>query len=1204
MANTVAPAAQFAGQALVRTASAIALNTATSYISRAFDTRSLEGPRLDTLHVQTSRDGAPMARVFGRVRLAGQVIWASHVRETSVESPVGGKGGGPTQTDYSYFISFAVGLCEGEIAGVDRIWANGAPLATSGLDMRVYTGSEEQLPDPIISATEDGEVPAFRGTAYIVFEDFPLADYGNRLPQLNVEVVRTGTRSGRLENLVQSVNLLPGSGEFSYATEGVEEGVSPGETRALNMNNLSGKPDIDLALDQLQAQLPNCRNVSIISSWFATSTDIATCAIRPGVERRVRNIRNATWQVGRDDRSSAHVVSVDDEDRPNFGGTPSDDSLIQTIQAIKARGMTVTLYPFILVDTPGFPWRGRMAGVASDVEAFFGASMASDFSLGAGPEHHKSVDDGFRNFILSHANLARRAGGVDRFIVGSEMVGLTTIRDAENTFPAVTELARLAGDVREILGADVDLTYAADWSEYFGFHPQDGTEDVFFHLDELWSHPAISAIGIDAYFPLSDWRDGEHLDSALAASSTDVNYLSNNIEGGEGYDWYYASDADRLSQFRTPITDWTYRYKDLRNWWGNIHRNKINGTLQTPTNWVPESKPFWLTEIGCPAVRFGANQPNLFSDGKSDESNIPYFSDGSRDDLVQRRYLESLIEYWNSPEINPVSNLTGASMIETSATSVWAWDARPFPDFPARQDIWTDGINWQTGHWINGRVGGVVLQDIVEDICAEAGLYNIDVSGVTGLVSGYVIDRPMRARDALLPLVNIYELTVSEQAGRVSFAQPNTEKPQPISYDTLIAKEGGSIGFSVEDNMSSLRDVRLTFIDASREYQTATLSARNELAETVRIGDFQAPIAMDEGQARRVVDRQLARSEPSRRVANLTVTPLAADALYPGAVVTLPDTQGLWMIDRLRQGLQTDVDLVGLPDGVALSVVAGIDPAVAQSPDWISEPVAVAFDMPGTEGLQVGALMTPFLTTELSLEGVTASVQSPVRIGALLSPLSRGQVTTWDRLSVFEMWMPSGAYFDVPESDVMAGDNHFAVETSLGWEVLGAAKVTLIAPETYQVRTLLRGLRNSDDNMVDVVPSGARVVALNSGLASLDVSPDYIGGSVDIAVQSSGRSGVSASLTYTAAHLRPLSVVHLYAAQEGDYTRVNWISRRLDGLDDIDPTASFEITWPEGAVIVTDNTAIIPVVYGLKTPVTVRPLHPLTSEGRAVEIIV
>ena len=110
--------------------------------------------------------------------------------------------------------------------------------------------------------------------------------------------------------------------------------------------------------------------------------------------------------------------------------------------------------------------------------------------------------------------------------------------------------------MRAILGSGTKLSYAADWSEYFGHHPQDGSGDVFFHLDPLWADDEIDFVGIDNYMPLSDWRDGlDHLDAAGADAITDLDYLRGNVEGGEGFDWFYASAADREAQVRTPITD-------------------------------------------------------------------------------------------------------------------------------------------------------------------------------------------------------------------------------------------------------------------------------------------------------------------------------------------------------------------------------------------------------------------------------------------------------------------------------------------------------------------------------------------------------------------------------------------------------------------------------------------------------------------------
>ena len=74
-------------------------------------------------------------------------------------------------------------LCEGEIDGIGRVWADGRLMELNGVAMRVHRGGEDQRPDPLIEAVE-GVAPAYRGTAYVVFEDLPLGPYGNRVPQL------------------------------------------------------------------------------------------------------------------------------------------------------------------------------------------------------------------------------------------------------------------------------------------------------------------------------------------------------------------------------------------------------------------------------------------------------------------------------------------------------------------------------------------------------------------------------------------------------------------------------------------------------------------------------------------------------------------------------------------------------------------------------------------------------------------------------------------------------------------------------------------------------------------------------------------------------------------------------------------------------------------------------------------------------------
>ena len=354
MANMVLQGARAAVPYLVNTASQAALAYANQGISNFLNTSVSQGPRLGNLLLQTSREGAPMPRIFGRYRLAGQVIWATTLKETSTESSAntGGKGGGPKVLNYSYSISFAVGLCEGEILGIGLIWANGEILSGNQITYRVHKGGEDQAADPLIDMVDGPNTPAYRGAAYIVFEDFPLDDFGGRLPQINVEVFRRPKPADdrpRLESLVTGVNLIPGSGEFVYADNVQEEQNGFAQTRAINMNNLLGKADVVLAIDQLEDQLPNCKSVSIVISWFGDDLRCGQCKIRPGVESRERIMKGERWRVNGLDRDSALQITRSD-DAPIYGGTPSDASVIALIKMLKSRGFSVSLYPFILMD--------------------------------------------------------------------------------------------------------------------------------------------------------------------------------------------------------------------------------------------------------------------------------------------------------------------------------------------------------------------------------------------------------------------------------------------------------------------------------------------------------------------------------------------------------------------------------------------------------------------------------------------------------------------------------------------------------------------------------------------------------------------------------------------------------------------------------------------------------------------------------------
>lgn len=184
-----------------------------------------EGPRLDDMRVQSSTYGKAVAIPFGTVRMAGNIIWATDLRETRTVEEIGGKGGGPEgeAISYSYDVDCAIALGAGPCFGIRRMWINGIPVFdaraptdpmvidtyggdtntilralkenSGGADaLTFYPGNESQLPDPTIEASLGaGNVPAYRGICYVVFTKFQLARWGNRIPQFEFELVTAGT---------------------------------------------------------------------------------------------------------------------------------------------------------------------------------------------------------------------------------------------------------------------------------------------------------------------------------------------------------------------------------------------------------------------------------------------------------------------------------------------------------------------------------------------------------------------------------------------------------------------------------------------------------------------------------------------------------------------------------------------------------------------------------------------------------------------------------------------------------------------------------------------------------------------------------------------------------------------------------------------------------------------------------------------------
>ncbi|WP_299408974.1 glycoside hydrolase TIM-barrel-like domain-containing protein [uncultured Roseobacter sp.] len=1185
----------------------------------------VETGRVDRFRISSVGEGEALAQIYGRMRLGGQVIWASDFAETVTVSGGGGGGGkgAPSQPQtqtrsYSYSVNLAVAICEGQITKIGRIWANGEEIAPDDLNLRVYKGTSNQLPDPVIEAIEGtGATPAYRGTAYVVFENLALERFGNRVPQFSFEVSRPEQLDEEDADLaltyaVRSVALIPGTGEYSLATTPVHYTSGPGSRWSANVNTPNEKTDFKVSLDNLVDDLPNCEGVSLVVSWFGNDLRCGSCRVRPRVEKKQFDGENMPWSVSGLTRAAAQAMPTVDG-RPIYGGTPTDLSVVQAIRAMNAAGKKVMFYPFILMDQlstntlpnpyapdetqPRLPWRGRItlsvapgvngspdgtATADAEVNAFFGSATAADFSTSGFSVNYSGPNEWtLSRFVLHYAALCKAAGGVEAFCISSEMRGLTQIRGAGNTFVAVQRLRALAGQVRAILGSGTKISYAADWSEYFGYQPQDGSNDRYFHLDPLWADSNIDFIGIDNYMPMSDWREGDaHLDADVG-SIYDLDYLKSNIAGGEGYDWFYASEDAAENQIRTPIEDgahnepWVFRYKDLKNWWSNPHHERIGGVRSAnPTEWVPGSKPFWFTEMGCASIDKGTNQPNKFLDLKSSESSLPNYSNGARDDFIQAQYLRAMVSFWGDAENNPVSASYGAPMVNMSRAFVWAWDARPYPYFPNNSGLWSDAENYSRGHWINGRTSARSLASVVGEICTKAGLTNYDTSQLYGTVRGYMVNDVNDARASLQPLMLRYSFDAVERDGLLSFKMRQGQNAITLDRDVLALSE--ELDGSVEQSRSAQAEmagrVRLRFVQADAEFDVLAEEAVLADERTHSVSTSEIPIALTRGEGRQTAERWLTEARVAREAIRFALPPSCL-TMGAGDVVELlgDQTEGraLYRIDRVEQGMLQIVEAVRIEPDVYTSAEMIDD---VPSPRSFVPPVPVSslfLDLPLITGDEVPH--APHIAATASpWPGSVAVYQSPSDsdfrlisqvaaksvIGTTQSPMYAAPAGRLDQGAPLEVKLISGSLSSVVMNAMLSGANLAAIgDGSPGnWELFQFSEAELIDTNTYRLSARLRGQLGSDGLMPDQWPTGSWFVLLNGLPEQIDLSRNLRRVSQTYRVGPARRpvddqSFEQQTYAFDGNGERPYAPVHLCADLEanGDLS-ASWIRRtRVDG---------------------------------------------------------
>jgi hypothetical protein len=686
----------------------------------------------------TEADAIPL--VLGNARVKGRLIYNIGI------------------TRAPNFATFAIGICQGPITSVNNIYVNGVKKIFDEDKCAVYLGTSNQLVDSSLSAHLK-DIPAFRGLAYVVFCDFPLqvanedilelsfGELSNVIPQFSFDVVALCCEHQDRVSKIRAVNVIPGCGEFVYDTRCLYK------MNVMNIQSVEGptKAKINYShslahslvnVDFLKKELPNVEWVAPVVCWFGDDKEIEKCTISPRVEYgtgvaeifEVNGGAKIEWKVAGYNRSTAQVVGFDDG-AMRYGGTVSDESVINYLAMLKDKGYKIMFYPMIFLDLAGKPWRGEINGTYDQVKNFF------------------IKPDGYNNFILHYAEIVKNY--IDAFVIGSELEGITSIYKENNgtrEFPAAKELSALAQKVRAVFDQagkkHIKITYAANWSEY---HHKGG----WYHLDELWTCKAIDFIGIDAYFPATDTCD----------SSIDYHQIKEGYKKGDTYEYYYDNGTRKYCNPK-------FALKNIEHWWKNPHLNPDG----QDSGWIPESKPIWLTEFGFSSLDKSTNEPNVFFDHNFG-GNLPKLSSGETDFALQEEAICALVDHFDS-----ISNSKGGKMIEQMF--LWCWDSR-YPAWPDKlftkdlnesltsysviaeeieeDTLWADSLCWESGHWINGKFSSVSIREVVEEIFTKSGFSSKDFtidSKLSGLMRALAINYSCSANSLLEILGLLYKFDI------------------------------------------------------------------------------------------------------------------------------------------------------------------------------------------------------------------------------------------------------------------------------------------------------------------------------------------------------------------------------------------------------------------------------------------------------------
>ena len=505
---------------------------------------------------------------------------------------------------------------------------------------------------------------------------------------------------------------------------------------------------------------------------------------------------------------------------------------------------------------------------------------------------------------------------------------------------------------------------------------------------------------------------------------------------------------------------------------------------------------------------------------------------------------------------------------EADRLYVWAWDTRPYPEFPLNRSLWSDGDNWTTGHWLNGRVSGVALDELLAAILKDFKTTNIDTNRVDGFVSGYVIEEPTSARAAIEPLLALYGVDSFESGESLIFrSSAHMDGKAPLIEEFVEQDEGGPVTWRMQELTQQPARIEMAYRDPMLDYQAAiSFAGRLDGKGTENIG---LPGMIDTGQAKSLVEEALQTRRAARRTASFEV-PWKQAALKPGDRVRIAGTTSApdFVVTSIEDGATRRIEARALPRHIRYPIRSTLPvPADGGKAAVRGRPYFELLDLPMWPGVEkpvdqfrAAAFADPwggvsvYTSPEAADFKPRTAIANRAVMGELTAPLAAGasgRVLNGQRLDVQLFY---GELSSASLSQILSGANSALVGTVDGnWEVLQFLNAEEIQSDVWRLSGLLRGQCGTEQEAMLPRTAGTPFILLNDAVSPAGLKSEETGLELSWRIGASGEDFTDQffSTVERAGGLRalePLEPVQIRSRTEsnGD-VQISWIRRgRID----------------------------------------------------------